>query len=156
MLAALLNLPFMDLDAYIEKKENKPIPVIFETTGESTFREIETAALSDLLQLKSPHVISLGGGTVCFNGNLKCIKNNGYLIYIQHTVVTLTRRIQESDSKRPLLKNLSQEELSKTIEQLLAERRGFYEQAHIIVNGLDVTPQRIHQKLIDFVKGHAQ
>src|SRR3954463_4718303 len=66
-LATLLKTRFIDLDSYLEKRENRTIPQIFETDGESTFRDLETKYLLEILRLKEPHVISLGGGTVCFN-----------------------------------------------------------------------------------------
>ena len=151
-LATLLKTRFIDLDEYLEKRENRTIPEIFEEEGESKFREIETNCLAEILKLKDPHVISLGGGTVCFNDNLETIKKNGQLVYIELPVDVLASRIKESKFTRPLLKNLSTEELVKNIEEILSARKKFYEQAHIIVNGLNLTPQLIQQKLRGSVK----
>jgi len=152
LLAPLLKTRFIDLDEYLEKKENRGIPEIFEAEGEAKFRELETKYLSEILKLKDPHVISLGGGTVCFNTNLEVIKKNGILCYIELPAPALAERIKESKTTRPLLKNLSTEELIKNIEEILSVRKQFYEQAHISVNGLNLTPQLIRQKLIGFVK----
>jgi shikimate kinase len=151
-LATLLKTRFIDLDDYIEKRENRTIPAIFEEEGEAKFREVEKNYLAEILRLKDPHVISLGGGTVCFNNNLETVKKNGHLIYIELPVAVLADRIKQSKLTRPLLKNLSARELIKNIEEILAERRKFYEQAHIIVNGLNLTPQLLRQKLIDSVQ----
>ena len=151
-LATILKTRFIDLDDYIEKKENRTIPEIFEAEGEAKFREIETNCLSEVLKLKDPHVISLGGGTICFNENLETVKKNGQLIYIDLPVSVLVDRIKESKFTRPLVKNLSTEELTKNIEEILSERKKFYEQAHIIVNGLNLTPQLIQQKLLGSAK----
>jgi shikimate kinase len=147
-LATLLKTRFIDLDDYIEKRENRTIPVIFEEEGEAKFREVETNCLAEILRLKDPHVISLGGGTVCFNNNLETIKNKGHLIYIELPVAVLADRIKQSKHTRPLLKDLSTPELIKNIEEILTERNFFYEQAHITVNGLNLTPQLLQQKLI--------
>lgn len=151
-LAVILKTRFIDLDEYLEKKENRTIPEIFEEEGEATFRDIETKCLNDILKLKDPHIISLGGGTVCFNTNLELIKKNGILLYIELPVNVLADRIKESKTTRPLLKDLSTEELIKNIEEILSARKQFYEQAHIIVNGLNLTPQLIQQKLLGYVK----
>lgn len=151
-LAALLKTRFIDLDEYLEKKENRTIPEIFEADGEGKFREIETNCLKEVLKLKDPHVISLGGGTVCFHENMELIKSNGTLIYIELPVNTLAERIKESKFTRPLLKSLSHDDLVKNIEDILSERKKFYEQAHIIVNGLILTPQLIQQKLSGLAK----
>lgn len=151
-LATLLKTRFIDLDAYLEKRDNRTIEEIFEEEGEEKFRELETKYLKEVIRLKEPHVISLGGGTVCFNDNLETIKNNGLLIYIQLPVAVLADRIKQSTTSRPLLKSLSEEELIKNISDILENRKGFYEQAHITVNGLNLTPQLIQQKILGFSK----
>lgn len=147
-LAPILKTRFIDLDEYIEKKENRSIPVIFEEEGEAKFREIETRCLGEVIKLKEPHVISLGGGTICFNSNLETIKQKGLLIYIELPVEELAERIKESKTTRPLLKTLSDEELIKNIDEILHERKKYYEQAHVIINGLNLTPQLLQQKIL--------
>lgn len=154
-LAALLKTRFIDLDEYIEKKENRTIAIIFEEQGEAAFREIESLCLQEVMRYKDPHVISLGGGTVCFNSNLETIKQHGTLIYIELPVAVLADRIKQSKFTRPLLKSLSPEELIQNIEEILSERKKFYEQAHITVNGLNLTPQLVQQKILAFTKEHS-
>jgi shikimate kinase len=146
-LAPLLKTRCIDLDDYLEKKEGCTIPEIFESEGEEKFREIEKICLADLLKLKDPTVISLGGGTICFHNNLEKIKSKGILIYIYLPVEVLANRIKESTLTRPLLKELSTEALLLNITEILTERKKFYEQAHITVNGLILTPQLLKQKI---------
>ena len=146
-LAPLLKTRCIDLDEYLEKKEGRTIPEIFESEGEAKFRELEKTYLHELIKLKDPHIISLGGGTVCFFDNLEKIKEKGIIIYIDVPVEVLAARIKESNSTRPLLKELSQEELIKNIEEILSVRKKFYEQAHLTVNGLILTPQLLKQKI---------
>jgi shikimate kinase len=151
-LAPIFKTRFIDLDDYIEKRENRTIPAIFEEEGEAGFRSIETIRLNEVIRIKEPHVISLGGGTVCFNSNLENIKKNGLLIYLELPIPALADRITESKSTRPLLKNLSRNELLINIGEILNERKKFYEQAHIIINGLNLTPQLIYQKILGSAK----
>lgn len=146
-LAALLKTRCIDLDDYLEKKEGRSIPEIFETEGEESFRKKEQGYLEELLKLKDPHIISLGGGTICFFENLKRVKAAGILLYIELPIDILAQRIQESKFTRPLLKELSTEDLIKNISEILTERKKFYEQAHITVNGLILTPNYLKQKI---------
>ena len=44
ILAKKMDLPFMDLDHYIEVKSNKSISEIFKNDGEPYFRELESDA----------------------------------------------------------------------------------------------------------------
>lgn len=147
-LAAILNKPFIDLDMYIQNKEHKTVQFIFDNEGEKEFRQLETKYLKELIELRESHVISLGGGTVCFNDNLKAIKNNDILIYIEMPSEALVERLQKSRQKRPLLKNVVDENLKDFIEGKLNERNFFYRQAHITVSGLNLTPRQLHQSLI--------
>ncbi len=48
-LSTLLGIPVVDLDQYIVERTGKSIPDIFAESGESGFRDIETAALSELI-----------------------------------------------------------------------------------------------------------
>lgn len=151
--AALLNCHFIDLDVIIEQKANKPISRIFEEEGENKFRELESICLSEAIK-QDPCVISLGGGTVCFNNNLELIKRSGILIYIQLPSKVLADRIAASKEKRPLLDNLHEQERLSTIEQLLEKRKPFYEQAHITLNGLNLNPQLIQSSFFDYSQKH--
>ena len=48
-LSTLLGIPVVDLDQYIVERIGKSIPDIFAESGESGFRDIETAALAELI-----------------------------------------------------------------------------------------------------------
>ncbi len=153
-MAALAGLAFIDLDVYIERQTHKSVQQIFDNSGERAFRAMESEALTQVLALP-PAVIALGGGTVCFNNNLQLAKQAGCLVYIQLPALALANRLKKSKNKRPLLKNTAEEELPKKIESLLAERKKFYEQAHITVNGLNLTPQSLYNQVLEFQKSHS-
>jgi shikimate kinase len=147
-LASLMNLPFIDLDRYIETKEKDTIADLFEKKGEKVFREIESICLEEILLQKQPAVVSLGGGTICFHSNLEKVKKNGTLIYIDLPPKVLAERIKNGKTKRPLLQNVAAQDMLDFVERKLEERKKFYNQAHIIVNGLNLTPQHLYQIII--------
>lgn len=151
-LASLLNLPFIDLDKYIEQQEGCSVTALFEQEGESAFRQKENSRLRELLNKKGPHVISLGGGTVCFHNNLDLVKKTGLLVYLELPVTTLIDRLQQTGSSRPLLKGLSPEQIRQRVEELLTGRAVYYEQAHLKINALSLTPKKLHQQILDFVQ----
>ncbi|MDX2171723.1 MAG: shikimate kinase [Bacteroidota bacterium] len=151
-LSKQLKLDLIDLDKFIQESEEMTIDDIFKTNGEQYFRELESNYLNKIISIKKPHLIALGGGTVCFNDNLTPIKKNGILIYIELSAKTLFQRLENAKNERPLLKNLSGNDLMTFIEEKLEERKSFYQQAHISINGLKVSPQTIAYELIDFQK----
>jgi len=151
-LASLMKLPFIDLDHYIETKEQNTISGLFEKKGEAAFRKIESVCLEEILQQKNRTVISLGGGTICFHSNLEKVKKSGTLIYVDLPPKVLVERIKNGKTKRPLFKNVAEQNMLEFVEQKLEERKSFYNQAHIIVNGLNLTPQHLYQTIIGSVQ----
>lgn len=149
-MASLLKYSFVDLDKYIQEQEHKTIQFIFENEGEEEFRKLETHYLDEVSRKKENMVISLGGGTVCFNNNLDIVKNNGILVYIRMSPKALAERLLKSRQKRPLLNNVSAEALPEFIENKLRERDKFYSQAHITVDGVNLNYLQLHQSLLEF------
>ena len=77
-LAALLGWRFVDLDQEIELQQKATVREIFQGQGEARFREIETAALREMLeQVSAPTVIALGGGTFVQTGNADLLEKRG-------------------------------------------------------------------------------
>lgn len=151
-LAQQTGTKFIDLDQYIEKKENKTILWIFKHEGEETFRTMEKNALLELIKCEEPTIIALGGGTVCFGDNLTLLKNNGIVVYIELSAEQLAERLKKSSQKRPLIKDFKDDGLLKIIISKLAERKTFYHQAHITLNGFTLSSQILNQKIIDYKK----
>jgi len=127
-LARKLDYRFIDLDQYIEEALNTSISSIFSDNGEPYFRDIETSYLKKALGLKNS-VISLGGGTPCFNNNMDIIKTSSKSIFIDLPIKMLTDRLKNAKSKRPLINNKSDIELNDFIETLRSERSPYYDQA---------------------------
>lgn len=148
-IARLLKMSFVDLDKYIQEKENKTIQFIFDHEGETEFRKLESHYLNEIINSDSGSVISLGGGTVCFNSNLNIIKEKGILVYIQMPPEALSDRLQNSKQKRPLLKNITSENLLSFIREKLKERDEYYLQADIIINGIDLNHLHLYKLLIE-------
>ena len=139
-LAKALKAEFIDLDIYITNKLDKTITEIFEQKGEQFFRDQETEAIMELVEEKwEPCIISLGGGAVCFNNNMKLVKRNGLVIYLETQESALRERLMRSKNKRPLLKDKSPDEVLSFIKTKIKERSKFYDQAHIKINGLNLT-----------------
>lgn len=149
-LAMLLKREFIDLDRYIEEKEQRTVSDIFEQEGEEVFRKKESEYLKSLTDKDTPSVISLGGGTICFNENIIPIKQKGLLIYLELTPAAIFSRVAGNTQQRPLLRNLTGDDLLHSIEEKLNERKTYYEQAHITINGLNLNAQQLLQSIIDY------
>ncbi|GIM53207.1 shikimate kinase [Capnocytophaga cynodegmi] len=133
-LAQRKNLQFIDLDTYIEEKENTSIKEIFNTKGEIYFRKRESFYLNELLLSEKDFVLALGGGTPCFGNNMdlvsKLTKNTFYLKYAPKS---LTERLLLEKKSRPLISDLKDEDLEDFIRKHLFERNTFYTKANYII-----------------------
>lgn len=127
-LAKQLNLPFYDLDNYIENRMHKTVKQIFDTVGEDGFRRIEHNMLHEVAEFENV-IISCGGGTPCFFDNMEYMNNQGETVYMKADVDTLCKHLKMGGSVRPLLLGKNDEQLREHIEQQLAEREHFYTQA---------------------------
>lgn len=121
------GLPFTDLDDAVEARAGMSIRRIFETDGESAFRDLERQVLRDLAG--TPGIIACGGGTPCQPGNMELMNSLGVTVWLQAPVAVLTRRLSEDGGQRPLLAGLSGDSLRDFVVGRLADRTRYYSQA---------------------------
>ena len=114
-LAADLRLPFIDLDRVIEAGAGMTIPRIMSEQGEPAFRELESAALANMLNEK-PGVIALGGGALLRPANRAIAEANGRIVLLLAGLSTLLDRLENDPEKRPLLAGGLKERLSALLE----------------------------------------
>jgi shikimate kinase len=130
-LARKLFLNFTDLDDFIEEKEQQSIKEIFKQKGEIYFRKIEHKYLKQFINENESYVLSLGGGTPCYAGNLDLILKDkkSLSFYLRGSIPTLFKRLSENKFKRPLISDLSDDQLTEYIAKHLFERSLFYDKA---------------------------
>lgn len=151
ILAKKLNYDFLDLDDYIEEKENAPISTIFQLHGEIAFRKLETHCLNELLSHTNNIVLSVGGGTPCYGNNMNVILNtaNAKSFYLKASVPTLVSRLKNEKSKRPLIAHIETEAmLTEFIAKHLFERSQFYGLAEFTVTTDHKSEMDIVEELI--------
>lgn len=135
LVAAALGCVWTDLDRKIEADTGRSIPDIFSVHGESAFRELERAAMAEVLGLP-PHVIAPGGGWIAQPGNFAVAESVSLTIYMAVTPEVAASRLV-GEAGRPLL---GSEPLPR-LRELLAERERWYRLAAIEV-AADGSPER--------------
>ena len=126
-LSKRLQLPFLDTDLEIEKKENKSVSEIFKNEGELYFRMLETEFLT---QIKNNTIVACGGGTPMHNDNMSIINKKGISIYLKASANYLANRLKNAKQHRPLIANIPDEELENHIKEELQKRSSFYALSH--------------------------
>jgi shikimate kinase len=127
-----------DLDALIEMNEEKTIAEIFTEDGEAFFRKVESKILKWFKE-KKKYVVATGGGSACLQENMDLMKKEGVVIWLDESLEVLVKRLSNEKAHRPLIANLSDNELEAFLEQKLVERHPFYKQAHYRLTSDQIT-----------------
>lgn len=121
-MSEILNMKFIDTDAWIEERQGITISEIFATKGEIFFRDLETTMLQELLEEKETMVISVGGGLPLREENRKLLQQLGRIIYLKAEPETIYNRVK-GDTTRPLLQTGNPME---RIREMLGQREEKY------------------------------
>ena len=129
-LCSQTSLTFYDLDKEIENNEGKKIKEIFRDKGENYFRKVESIVLKKIIKEKENFILATGGGTPCFNDNMKIINKYGISIFLNTSIDVLEERISRN-KKRPLFNNSIN--LKTDLINLLEKRNSFFSSSNYII-----------------------
>jgi len=127
-LAKELDMPFYDLDWYIESRMRKKVSQIFAEQGEEGFRRIERNMLHEVAEFENV-VISCGGGTPCFFDNMEYMNSQSQVVWLKASPEVLHKHLLMGKGDRPLLKGKTPDELIAFIREQLQYREQFYSKA---------------------------
>lgn len=133
-----LGYPLIDMDQVIEERAGKSIPAIFAESGETSFREMETSLLREIIQNAGSErrIISTGGGIVGSAENRTLLKHLGYVVWLSAPIDVILERTGKNRN-RPLLQT---DDPAEKIRLLMDQRKPLYEEvAHLKLDtsGLD-------------------
>lgn len=151
-LAQFLQIDFKDLDQEIENELGKSISEVFEQKGEIYFRKTERMVLEQLLNSQTPMILALGGGTPCYGNVLSLLHQSKVkTFYLKVSISDLAKRLMPEMEFRPLLKNITEEDLQEFIAKHLFERRQFYEQANYTIHIKNQSVDEIVQQIVSLI-----
>ncbi|MCQ8240370.1 3-dehydroquinate synthase [Rhizosaccharibacter radicis] len=128
-LAALLDRPFVDADAEIERAAGIGIADIFERYGEAEFRRGERQVIRRLLA-GPPVVLATGGGAFMDDETRRAIRQNAVSVWLRCPLNTLLRRVA-GRTHRPLLNQGNPRDI---LSALMERRHPVYAEADVIVD----------------------
>jgi len=101
ILADQLAWPLFGFDRLIVEKAGKTIPEIVAEKGWEHFRDLETEITLECA-VKDQSILDTGGGCILRSRNVRALKGNGTLFWLQASVPTIAGRIR-ADDQRPSL-----------------------------------------------------
>ena len=139
VLADMLEREIFDTDEMIVARDGRPIPEIFADDGEEYFRDLESAAASELSQ-KTGVIISGGGGIITGEENYYALAENSFIVFLNRDLSLLPTE------GRPLSQ-------SQPLERLYHMRLPLYRSwcdAEVDMNGL--TPEETADKILNIFR----
>ena len=143
LVAEPLHAGVVDIDSILNRKEGKPIAMIFAEKGEIAFREMERKEMEAALA-NQPAVIAPGGGWAAQPGALEIAKAAGYVIYLKTRPETAAARAAPSGT-RPVLMG---EDPEAQMRALIKKREPFYVQAHAKVETDRKTAEQVVAEVV--------
>ncbi|WP_412520824.1 shikimate kinase [Staphylococcus simulans] len=135
---------FVDLDQLIELRTNQTIPEIFETQGESGFRQLETKYLQEAIN--EYDVISTGGGVIESPSSMEILSHYKNIIWLDTSIQLIFDRIK-NDSNRPNAANKAFDELKR----LYLSRVSRYNEIAFSRMDTDNDLDLLHQNLMNII-----
>ena len=139
--ARTLNVPFVDLDWYMEERFHKTVGELFAERGEAGFRELERNMLREV---------------GAFFDNMDFMNHHGKTVFLNVHPDVLFHRLRVAKQQRPILQGKEDEELKEFIIQALEKRAPFYSQAQYVFNADELEDrsqiEKSVQRLRDLLK----
>jgi XRE family aerobic/anaerobic benzoate catabolism transcriptional regulator len=132
-LARRLGLPFVELDARIERLAGLSLGAIFELHGEAYYRRLEQQALLELLERRS-FVVATGGSIVTHAANYALLRRTCATVWLRARPEDHWHRVIAQGDGRPMGRN---PRAMDELRALFAARLPLYEQAELIVDSVN-------------------
>ena len=147
-----LKLAYYDLDDFIEKKVNLSVEDIFKSKGEIYFRRIERDCFEELMLKDESFVLSVGGGTPCYYENYKLLQDENVIsVYLKASITMLVERLKTEKKTRPLVAQLTDEQLLEFVGKHLFERNFYYNKAKYTVEVDGKSISKISEEIISLL-----
>lgn len=138
---------FVDMDSYIEDRQNMTVSQIFEKYGEQGFRDIEHGVCLELAEM-SNLIIASGGGAFTFERNVQAFKGKDTIVFLDVPLSVIKQRL-ENDTRRPLLQRPDKD---KVMAELYGKRYPVYKSACDITIEGQGTPLKTAYAIMDAVR----
>src|SRR2546422_1184793 len=147
-LASGLGVPFVELDALVEKDAGLPLGAIFQLHGEAYYRRLAREVLTRFLAETDAAVLATGGGIVTDPASFKLLQKRCRTVWLQATPEDHWQRVLQQGDVRP---GAASPHAQEELRALLQSRETLYSQAELAVDtsrlGIDGAVEEIARKV---------
>lgn len=130
LLAGRLDMPFIELDAEIERDFGLSLSEIFALSGQSAYRRSERRALDGVIEHNPRFVLAAGGSIVAEPETFEQLLSRCFTVWIKASPEEHMSRVIAQGDFRPMAEN---KEAMADLERILAARTPFYARADAVV-----------------------
>ncbi len=146
MLAAHLQVAFIELDKVIEQAAGMPLSEVFALYGQSAYRRYERRALEGLIEVHDRFVLSTGGSISTEPATFDELLTACFTVWIKASPAEHMARVVAQGDSRPMGDN---REAMQDLERILIGREPMYRKADAIVN---TTGRKVEQSLDELIR----
>ena len=118
---------WVDADVEIERAAGKTIAQIFQQSGESGFRDLESTVTAELLTRPNT-IIATGGGVVIRPENRERLKQTAFVVWLKASAETIYNRMYSDETTATRRPALTDSDPREEIVKMLNMRQSWYEQ----------------------------
>jgi XRE family aerobic/anaerobic benzoate catabolism transcriptional regulator len=135
-LARRLKLPFVELDTHVAARAGMALGEVFSLYGEDYYRQVERAALADILTEPGPKVIATGGGLVTAGETFALLQRHATTVWLKARSADYWNRVVKQGDRRPMTDHPQARE---ALRELVSRRDPLYSQATLTVDTSGLT-----------------
>ena len=128
ILAHELDMDFVDIDVLIEEDTGESIEAIISTKNWDHFRNLERDVIERTSE-KDNQVIATGGGVVVNQENVKALKRDGWVVWLDARPDVLKERMDKEQQSGNIRPSLTGVDPLAEIEEVMNTRRPMYQEA---------------------------
>lgn len=144
LVASRLRVPFVELDARVEKLAGLSLEGIFEMHGEPYYRRLTREALAALTSAHRGFVVATGGGIVSSEDEYRLLQSTCTTIWLRARPEDHWSRVIAQGDARPMRKN---PHAMAELRALFAARTPLYESARFVVDTAGKTPEAVAEEI---------
>jgi XRE family aerobic/anaerobic benzoate catabolism transcriptional regulator len=131
MVAARLNLPFLELDKLIEQESGVTLSAIFDLYGQNGFRRLERRCLDQVIERYPRFVLATGGSLVSEPATFERLLTMCATVWLRATPEEHMQRVIAQGDMRPMADN---RESMSDLERILEVREPLYGKADVTID----------------------
>lgn len=150
LIAKRLGLPFVELNAEVEKEAGLSLSEIFSIYGQSGFRRLERRCLDRIVSTHSEVVVATGGGIVVEPATYELLLHSFFSIWLHADPEEHFRRVMAQHDVRIATPQLHEEAMANIIDALTARQR-LYALAHADIDTTDKSVEALVDQALALV-----